>query len=57
MKPVTTFSLTVVLSSVLAAPGFAAISGEQAHAQSSGTIEPDHYTVVLDHEFTEHAEP
>jgi len=41
MKPVTTFSLAVVLSSVLAAPGFAAVSGEQAHeANARNQAEP-----------------
>ncbi|MBV8578291.1 MAG: hypothetical protein JOZ58_25070 [Acetobacteraceae bacterium] len=30
MKPITTFGLAVVLSSVLAAPGFAAVGSEQA---------------------------
>ena len=41
MKPVTTFSLAVVLSSVLATPGFAAVSGEQAHeANARNQAEP-----------------
>ena len=30
MKPVTTFSMAVVLASVLAAPGFAAVGSEEA---------------------------
>ena len=60
MKPVTTFSLAVVLASVLTAPGIALVSSEQARqANARNQAEPSsqhHHTLVLDHEFGEHAE-
>jgi len=47
MKPVTTFSLAVVLSSVLATPGFAAVSGEQAReANAHNQTEPSSQTTT-----------
>ena len=47
MKPVTTFGLTVVLTSVLAAPGIAAVSGEQAReANAHNQTEPSSQTTT-----------
>ena len=47
MKPITTFGLTVVLTSVLAAPGIVAVSGEQAReANAHNQMEPSSQTTT-----------
>jgi hypothetical protein len=47
MKPVTTFSLAIVLTSVLAAPGFAVVSSEQAReANARNQAEPSSQTTT-----------
>jgi len=47
MKPVTTLGLAVVLTSVLAAPGFAVVSSEQAReANARNQTEPSSQTTT-----------